>query len=254
MEVAWKFTASPPCHGAEHYSHNLVPRSRIPPAILHANRESREEAKRYYHQANFNSSEDEDADSKSVNDTPKNWCNPLADVVLFSENTCMMTMLGFLEAMRMRNVQINRIAVLLSDKVISCQSLGGVVLGDCTPMQALHGILRDVAGTDMVYGVKDLKEVFFIVPTYLMPITPGTIDDNIWFRPACSSGMIVGQVNIKTRFEREVGLVNSGTPLPNCGNLDNWTRTERNNDDEESTANDEETVDNHQLGNDQSGD
>jgi hypothetical protein len=248
LEVSWDIVANLPSKmkGGEHYYHRLARKSCLTPALMHANREAREEAKRFYQQAIFTT---RPFGSNAHPDYPcseafPTWYNPLVDVILFADNTCMNTIVQFLNHARHRQTPINQVAILLSGKVLSnCHSwneddpihgpdeitidYGYAIGGGCTVMQALHGIHKSMARTTMSSGIQGLKEVFFIVPTYLTPITPGTVDDSIWFRPASGNGTTSGQVNLRHRMEREVQLVRNGNSLPQCGNLDNWTQNDR---------------------------
>ncbi|KAF8857908.1 hypothetical protein BDZ45DRAFT_420251 [Acephala macrosclerotiorum] len=228
LEVSWDFKAKDlGSKDAEHYYYRLAPRSCLPPALMHTNQEARSEAMRYYQQAVFTTkNKGQNTDSNYPASEPfETWYNPKADVVVFSENTCMNTILRFFQHQRLRNVQINNVAILLSGNTVNCHdwnrddpiygpdreevAYGYAIAGGCTVMQALHGIHKDVAWTDMASGVKGLKEVFFIVPTFLTPIEPGTIDDSIWFRrlTCLTDGMTSGQYTIKKRMEQDVQLV-----------------------------------------------
>ncbi|KUJ10346.1 uncharacterized protein LY89DRAFT_787400 [Mollisia scopiformis] len=225
-----------------HFHHRLAPRSCSPPAVMQVNHEAREEAKKYYQSTVFTTKriKDEALGCYPTRKTFETWYNPLADVLVFNSHSCMNTLIRFFQTMRLRSVSISRVAILASGKVINCHDpntihaddpyeddLGYDIRGGCTVMQALHGIHRSVARTDRVSGVKGLKEVFFIIPTYLMVNEPGSLDASIWFRPACSDGMAPGQIVCMKDLERDIKFVRHGMPLRLCGPLDNWTRAKR---------------------------
>ncbi|PVH86064.1 hypothetical protein DL98DRAFT_567922 [Cadophora sp. DSE1049] len=104
---------------------------------------------------------------------------------------------------------------------------GYAIASGCTVMQALHGIHKEVAWTERASGVKGLKEVFFVVPTHLIPGIAGKVDESIGFRPARGCGLTSGQVKVKNNLQDEVDLIEAGGVLPYCSvddSMNNWSR------------------------------
>lgn len=103
---------------------------------------------------------------------------------------------------------------------------GYSIAGGCTTMQALHGIHKDMAWTEMASGVKGLKEVYFVVPTHLIPGIAGKVDECIAFHPAHGNGLTTGQVKVKNSLQREVDLIEAGGILPRCSIGDTMNNSE----------------------------
>ncbi|CZR62210.1 uncharacterized protein PAC_12107 [Phialocephala subalpina] len=133
---------------------------------MHANQDARLEAQRYYQKVDFTTdASNRTADSQfNACDTIMTRYNPGVNVILFNEQTCMDTIVRFFEDQHRHSVDITHVAILMPGNVISCRGCdwNGMVTG----------------------GVKGLKEVFFIVPSYLMEVPTGTVDESLWFRPA----------------------------------------------------------------------
>ncbi|EKD19742.1 hypothetical protein MBM_01694 [Drepanopeziza brunnea f. sp. 'multigermtubi' MB_m1] len=170
------------------------------------------------------------------------YFNHKEDIILFAENTCMNTIVRFIKDQHDHEVNIQRLAILTSGQVTNCHTwnvddpvhgpdqetcaMGEAIAGGCSVMQALHGRHEEVAWNELAPGVKGLKEVFFVVPTHLLPRSmAGKIDESMGFIPARGDGMTPGQVRVKKSIEKEVELVNAGSVLPNCSledEMNNW--------------------------------
>lgn len=111
----------------------VAPNSRVPPAILHVNSESRIESFKYYQLTNFENK-------------PRKWgfssehyiyYNPLVDIVYFGENSSLSTLITVLR----KGLSIPNVAIVHSTSWVdrSLLPLGGLAL-----LQILHGIEREV--------------------------------------------------------------------------------------------------------------
>ncbi|KAJ5052153.1 uncharacterized protein L3040_001912 [Drepanopeziza brunnea f. sp. 'multigermtubi'] len=217
------------------------PRSCIAPSIMNVCVESRAEANRFWTLVNFSTNPKfKSADSEF--EKIMTYFNHKEDIILFAENTCMNTIVRFIKDQHDHEVNIQRLAILTSGQVTNCHTwnvddpvhgpdqetcaMGEAIAGGCSVMQALHGRHEEVAWNELAPGVKGLKEVFFVVPTHLLPRSmAGKIDESMGFIPARGDGMTPGQVRVKKSIEKEVELVNAGSVLPNCSledEMNNW--------------------------------
>ncbi|KAH7383664.1 hypothetical protein BKA64DRAFT_164537 [Cadophora sp. MPI-SDFR-AT-0126] len=154
----------------------------------------------------------------------------------------MWSIVRVIQDQRRANVDIHRIAIMSSGKILNCHDwnhddpfhgpdqmeidYGYAIAGGCTVMQALHGIHKDGAWTEMASGVKGLKEAFFVVPTHLIPGIAANVDESIGFRPAREGGLTSGQVKVKHDLQDEVDLIEAGGVLPYCSvdnSMNNWS-------------------------------
>ncbi|CZR62209.1 uncharacterized protein PAC_12106 [Phialocephala subalpina] len=236
LEVSWDFQAKEPeSKGSEHYYYRLAPISCLPPSLMHANQEARSESMRYYQQVVFTTkSKGQNTDSNYPRCEPiETWYNAKADVILFAKHTCMNTIVRFFQHQRLRIVQINNVAILLSGNTVNCHdwnrddpiynpdredfAYGHAIAGGCTVMQAFHGIIRMWHGLMLFQMLKVSRRYSSSFRHFSPPSSQG--------RSTIASGPV--KFHLLT-------LVRRGTPLPHCGKLNNWTRTEPIVDDEDS--------------------
>lgn len=195
-------------------------------------RESRTEAERFYTLVDFTTTLQNAHTNFEKRGPIMTYYNPEWDIILFGEYSCMWSIIRVIQDQRHANVDIRRIAIVSSGQLLRCHDwnhddpihgpdqmevdYGYAIAGGCTIMQALHGIHKDVAWTERASGVKGLKEVFFVVPTHLIPGIAGKVGESIGFRPARGSGLTSGQVRVKKVLQDEVDLVEAGGILPYC--------------------------------------
>ncbi|KAK0102969.1 hypothetical protein ONS96_005587 [Cadophora gregata f. sp. sojae] len=241
LEVIWDGADEDPKH-ARHYHYRISPRSGARPALMDVCHESRAEAERFYLFVDFTTTiQNADQDFKKCGPI-MTYYNPEWDIILFGEYSCIWSIVRVIQDQRRANVDIHRIAIMSSGQLLRCHDwnhdgpiygpdqteidYGYAIAGGCTVMQALHGIHKDVAWTEMESGVKGLKEVFFVVPTHLIPGIAGKVDESIGFRPARGSGLTSGQVKVKSNLQKEVDLIEAGGVLPYCSvddSMNNWS-------------------------------
>ncbi|CAM6003595.1 unnamed protein product [Sphagnum balticum] len=92
-------------------------------------------------------------------------------------------------------------------------------------MQALHGMPKEIAWNNLVPGIPNLKDVFWIVLTHLIDMmSAGQIDNTVGMRNPSCDGLTTGQKNFKDRIERDIELVKSGRGLRclQCEDLNKW--------------------------------
>ncbi len=71
----------------------------------------------------------------------------------------------------------------------------------------------------MVLGVRGLEDVYWVVPSELLPLIAGDIDESVGFRNAVGDGLMNGQQYFKELIAADVALAESGSPLPKCGSF-----------------------------------
>ncbi|KAH6716852.1 hypothetical protein BKA61DRAFT_654164 [Leptodontidium sp. MPI-SDFR-AT-0119] len=240
LEVIWDGADEDPAP-LFHYHHPLSPRSCLRPTLMNVCHESRAEAERFYTLVDFTTTIHDAAPYVEKCGPIKTYFNPDWDVILFGRQSCMWTVVCFIQDQRQANIDIRRIAIISSGRLLRCHNWnphdrihgpgqikidnGYAIVGNCTIMQALHGIHKDVASTEMASGVKGLKEVNFVVPTHLIPGIAGKVDEFIAFRPARGNGLTIGQVKIKNSLQRQVRSIEAGGVFQNCSiddSMNNW--------------------------------
>jgi len=203
--------------------------------VLHVNHESRQEALRFYRRVDFTTVRANQVMQPGYVSCGSIWTyyNPNADIVLFAEKTCMNTIVRFLEDQRTNMIPIVRIAILTSGMTLNCHGWRGndpiecaqklTIAGGCSPMQALHGIDPAVAQNSLVLGVRGLEDVYWVVPSELLPLRAGDIDESVGFRNAVGDGLMNGQKCFKELIAADIAIVEGGSPLPKCGSFDYWS-------------------------------
>ena len=90
-----------------------APPFRTPPSILHINKETREEALNYWTMIKF--------DSRTMN-SKECWMyyNPNTDIVYFSDNSCIRTILHTFQKACKASFEIPRIAINATNRVATC--------------------------------------------------------------------------------------------------------------------------------------
>ena len=188
----------------------VCPRSTRPPTVLQVCQEGREEGQKYYHQRTFETKADNSKERYI-------YYNPDADIIYFGDNTCISTIIRL--PCQAKSDGIPRVAINNTGKILMCcdwdDSDSGTVMGygfdgGISPLQALHGIDKDVAeGNDWAWpGYAGLKEVYFVVKSNLWPLEAGQIDASVCFRPARTDGITKGQIKFKEKILEALKDVN----------------------------------------------
>lgn len=240
-------------HHATHYWYRPTAKARLPPSIIHVHGESRWyvlEKKQHYTLVNFASIDlrgDGRANPWVKNAPVELYYNPRADIPYFGVNMCMRPVVNFIQDMSLKGLSMSKIAMICSGKLTNeCHDwldeeewlhgpdeysidLGHNIAGGITPMEALHGLHKDVSLTERTCGIPGLKEIFFVVPTHLTDISnaymmeANQIKNNIGMREATSEGLADGQVTFTRRIRSDIERVMSGAGLRRCGgDLNKW--------------------------------
>lgn len=191
-------------HMASHSSYHVSPRSRIPPAVFHVKMEFRTEALKVYQQRNF--------DTIDVTAGPQAAKPPIyykadTDILLFSESTCVSTMLSVFG----EREDIPRVVVISGCTGQHCC---------CDTLRALNSLESAyICNFSKVGGCKGLKEVFIVVKSNLWPCEQGEIDAKVDFRPSTSNGLSGSQIRCKGSFMRYIGWAEPTSGVGILGNL-----------------------------------
>lgn len=109
------------------------------------------------------------------------YYNPSADIVLFGEAACMLSVSLFFQK---QDIAIPRVAIQMSGAL-------GVCCG--WNMQGGSALLDILYGSGTGKGCRGLEEVVFIVDSTLWGMEKGTVPTTAVLRPAITQGITTGQ-------------------------------------------------------------
>jgi hypothetical protein len=213
-----------------HNYHRVSSRSSKVPAILHACQESRREASSVYQLRNFAHDFSQTSNLKPA----LVYFNPNYDTVYFGHGTCMMTMANFFLRLHDRNEEIQRLAILCSGQVLDhCKrnpyyppshDPGWInsIINTYTPMELLHGIDKASEESPRAPGCPGLREVSWIVPSMLMFLKEGDVDEYVRLRPAATCGMTESQEDWYWKLDEDMEKVRRGVGLQRLAE-NKWT-------------------------------
>jgi hypothetical protein len=229
IEIEWGPNLSIPTgfgNGSHHWV-RVCPRSRRPPALMHACQESREEAEKVYKLRCFDTQVAQYLPNSPELHEHYIWYNSNADIIFFGEDTCVST---YISVFGGKVEDIPAIAIVSSGKGETCCDHDDTtygVNGGVDTLQPLHGFDQSVTTHDSRYGgCPGLQEVFIVVKSKLWPLKQGEIHDAVTLRPATNEGLTKGQIGFKALLQRKIVRVEAGHPLPRVG--DNiWTGSDQ---------------------------
>jgi len=176
----------------------FTPRSCIPPAVLHVNKEARQAALEVYTQTRFASG--------SITEhirIPTIFFNPETDIIYFNDRSCPITLARFIKYAFDTNVPVQRIAINFDGQAkLSCRygnietidRYGQGTSIELRPSDREH-LFRTLRGLPKAHnyhaeypGCPELKHVYLVQPTKFRAVLPGEVGAGVAFREPVGEG------------------------------------------------------------------